>query len=623
MLFCGEVFSQESIIAREVLVVGRKDVKHSAINRTIIDSAALAGSQTTSFAELLSKNSPVFIKSYGLGSQATISFRGTAASHTQVIWNGININNPMLGEVDFSTIPVWFTDQTELLHGGSSLTQGGGSLGGSVLVNSSPEWNNKLKATVMQSIGSFSTYQTFASVSGGTKNFRAKARYIYSTAQNDFTFYNNAIIPSVYQKQSNANYVKQGATLDLNAKFKGDNFISVNGWFFTDKRNLPTIMSYEGSGRDEHQTSNEFRTTLKWAKYGKKYKSNLVAGYTKTSLDYFLSNKTLLGDVVNYDSRSKIETYQANYSFEYTFNDNFYIKTLANAQYNSVSILDHTTNEGYSAKRLDYGVSASAHANLTDWMSGYALLRYENDGNFMPSIGLQFDPTNSVTIKINGAKNFHKPTLNDLHWSPGGNPNLLPESGYATDISATFSKFGLEATATAFASWIDNWIIWQPSEFRYWTATNMRKVFSRGMELNVKYNKRFGQFGVSINANYAYTRTSSMKPQTDDDLSVGKQLIYIPIHKANLFLEGSYKWFKVAYWYSFTGERFTTSSNDNFRHTLPQYGLHNVSLSGSWRGFEASLKIENLFDKDYQAILWRAMPKKNFQITLKYTIEWN
>lgn len=38
----------------------------------------------------------------------------------------MNINNPMLGQVDFSLIPVWFVDQTELYHGGSSLQDGSG-----------------------------------------------------------------------------------------------------------------------------------------------------------------------------------------------------------------------------------------------------------------------------------------------------------------------------------------------------------------------------------------------------------------------------------------------------------------------------------------------------------------
>ena len=35
---------------------------------------------------------------------STVAFRGTSPSHTQVTWNGMRINNPMLGMTDFSTI---------------------------------------------------------------------------------------------------------------------------------------------------------------------------------------------------------------------------------------------------------------------------------------------------------------------------------------------------------------------------------------------------------------------------------------------------------------------------------------------------------------------------------------
>lgn len=618
-ILSGSATAQDSIVANEVWVIKRIPVKQSALTKTIIDSAQLANSINASFAELLSKNSPVFIKSYGLGSLATVSFRGTAASHTQVLWNGVNINNPMLGQVDFSTIPVWFVDQTELLHGGSSLTQGSGSLGGSVMVNSIPSWDKKIYGSVMQTVASFGTYNTFATLGGGSKNFQVRAKYMYARAKNDFQFYNNAIAPPTYQRQQNADYVKQGATLDMFARLKKDHFITLNGWFFTDNRNLPAIMSYEGKGRTEYQKSDELRFSAKWVFYRPKIKSELIAGYSNTALNYFLANKTDLTEVVNFDSRSKIETAQAKYTFEYTINPKIFLKAVADAQYSVVSILDNITKEGYGAKRIDFGVSVSAHVEFLDWLSAFALVRYENQNQFMPSLGVQFDPLDCLNFKINATRNYHKPTLNDLHWLPGGNPDLLPESGYTADISATFTKFGLTATATGYLSLIDNWIIWQPSEFRYWTATNLRQVFARGVEMNLKYSRKFGKFDLSANANYAFTRTSNMKPTLEGDQSYNRQLIYIPIHKFNASADLRAFGFFVNYSFNFTGERFTTSSNENVRHTLPQYCIHNIAVGKQLKGFEIQARIDNLFDADYQAILWRAMPKRNYQLIFKYT----
>lgn len=619
LIFGGHtVFGQDSIVANDVLVLSKVRVGERGLTKSVIDSTQIANSVNETFAELLAKNSPIFVKSYGLGSLATVSFRGTAASHTQVIWNGINVNNPMLGQVDFSTIPVWFIDKTEILYGGSSLTQGAGALGGSVVVGSTPKWDQKVYGSALIGAGSFSSLQTFASIGGGTEKLQVVARYMYDQAKNDFKFYNNAIYPPQYQRQKDADYIKLGATLDIFARLGGNHFLTANGWFFNDRRNLPPIMSYEGKGRDERQTSNEWRGSVKWAFYTDRIKSELVIGYTNTSLDYLLVNKTEIGEIINYDSRSKIQTSQIKYSFDYEISKVFLLKTVVDAQFSDVGILDHITKEGYNGARLDYGASASLHADILPWFSAYALVRYENDGQWMPSIGVQFDPLKGLAIKANASRNFHKPTLNDLYWLPGGNPDLLPEHGYTGDLSASYANFGLTLSVTGYLSYINNWIMWRPSEFRYWTAENVRNVFARGVEVQAKYEKKLGKFDISFSGNYAYTRTSNMTIDIADDQSYNKQLIYIPVHKANLFAELRFFGFFVNYNVNFVGERFTTSSNENVRHKLPEYWLNNLTFGKSWKSFDVQFKIENLFDVDYQAILWRPMPGRNYGIIFKY-----
>ena len=65
-------------------------------------------------AELLSENSVIYIKSYGSGGLSTASFRGTGAGHTQLTWNDININNPMVGQFDLSLVPAGFIDDINI-----------------------------------------------------------------------------------------------------------------------------------------------------------------------------------------------------------------------------------------------------------------------------------------------------------------------------------------------------------------------------------------------------------------------------------------------------------------------------------------------------------------------------
>ena len=48
----------------------------------------------------------------------------------------------MLGMVDFSLIPVYFTDEVMVLHGSSSMTESAGALGGTIRLDNRANWGN-------------------------------------------------------------------------------------------------------------------------------------------------------------------------------------------------------------------------------------------------------------------------------------------------------------------------------------------------------------------------------------------------------------------------------------------------------------------------------------------------
>ena len=122
----------------EVTVIGHRPMKEIGVQKTKFDSLALKENIALSMADILTFNSSVFVKSYGRATLSTVAFRGTSPSHTQVTWNGMRINNPMLGMTDFSTIPSYFIDNASLLHGTSSVNETGGGLGGLVKLGTTP-----------------------------------------------------------------------------------------------------------------------------------------------------------------------------------------------------------------------------------------------------------------------------------------------------------------------------------------------------------------------------------------------------------------------------------------------------------------------------------------------------
>ena len=111
--------AQDTIVLQSVEVSAdaiRRNQAETAMERKM-DTALLKRLNTVTMSQLLIQHSPVFIKTYGPGGVATASFRGTTASHTLVLWNGFQLNAPTLGQVDFSTIPVFMTEQVALKWG--------------------------------------------------------------------------------------------------------------------------------------------------------------------------------------------------------------------------------------------------------------------------------------------------------------------------------------------------------------------------------------------------------------------------------------------------------------------------------------------------------------------------
>ncbi len=635
LIFINNIsFSQTKdtvITFNPVEITAEKLLKEKIFVKISLDSTVLKNYYSNSLSEALNDNSSVFVKTYGQGSLATVSMRGTAASHTQVEWNGININSPMIGQVDFSQIPIWFIDQVEVLPGSSSLQNGSGAIGGNVNISSLPTFNRRLYGSFVQSIGSFGTYQSFIQLGGGSSNFQVKIRAYNEISKNNFEYFNNANGLWNYEKQKNAAYSKQGLLSELFVNGKKNSFAFAL-WFHQSNRELPAIMSYQGIGRVENQFDKDIRLSVKWKKFFHIGFSELTTGFSLGKLDYYLANETNLGTYINYNTSSNSGSGFVKHNLELTFTKKLFFKWVNNFDYYNAVYTDKKSELGFNAFRLSAGSGASIFYQFNKKVSSYLLVRSEFvDKKFLPiipSIGFEISKFmfNNLSLKSNFSRNYHQPTLNDLYWNPGGNPSLKPEEGFSGDLGLYYSffhdsLFSCNASATAYASLIKNWIIWQPSEYQYWTATNMNEVFARGVESKVDLLMKINKWKFQLILNYSFSRTANKEINEDGSFSYKNQLIYIPIHKGNSMINVIYKSLSVNYSTNYTGERHTNSISEEIQCILPAYVLHNIGLSKSFKynnlKFDIETKVNNVLNTDYQAILWRAMPKRNAQINVK------
>ncbi len=641
-IFVFPVYGQiipDTVHIEEVEVLAKRKIEEAGLKITRPDSFQRASVLTADLSELISGYTPVFIKSYGRGSAATASFRGTAATHTQIYWNGMSLNSPMRGLADLSLIPVFFTDGVYLLHGGSSMTKGSGALGGSIHLENTPDWNTSFGLEGLAETGSFNSRKTFLKLALGGKNTQSSTRFFYETSENNFPFFNSGVIPNITDTLQNAGYNKTGILQEFYIRHFNENVSTLRLWYQYGNRDLPQLMSYQGSEREEYQKDGQFRAQYDWKRYTDGVNYHFFSGINTTRLDYFRATPAF--EFVNEDSESKETGFLNHLRIFRQFDEKTYATVSFDANYFRVKAFDNITAGSFNESRLETSLMVNMHMNPSDRLALFILLRSETYDEktvpFIPSAGFEWQLVKRLPliIRANAARNYHKPTLNDLYWIPGGNPELLAEDGYTGDVSfsADFQgrTIGFSNELTGFISRIENWIAWQPaaSGAYYWEAGNIRNVSSKGLEYQFTAKIKSGSFLFQSGGNYSYTRTSNLQAVHSADESRGKQLIYIPKHKGGVY--GSINWQNFAFKFDLNGvgKRYTKSSNQEseFEQVLNPYflGKFTAEKQIAWNEFLTGLKltVDNVFDQKYHSILWRPMPGRFYSLTLalKYNHE--
>lgn len=239
---------------REVSVTARRPMKEIGVQQTKLDTTVLHENIALSMADVLTFNTSIFVKQYGRATLSTVAFRGTSPSHTQVTWNGMRINNPMLGMTDFSMIPSYFIDDASLLHGTSSVSETGGGLGGLVKLSTAPAAADGFGLQYIQGIGMFRTFDEFLRLTWGDERWQVSTRAVYQSSANDYKYRNRDKKENIYDDEMNivGSYYpternKSGAFDDVHVlqevyynTGKGDRF-GLNAWYINSNRELPLL----------------------------------------------------------------------------------------------------------------------------------------------------------------------------------------------------------------------------------------------------------------------------------------------------------------------------------------------------------------------------------------------
>lgn len=583
------------------------------------DSLPLSGA--LSLSDRLLWENPLAVRANAPGTLATVSARGAGPSRTPVFWNGLNLQSPQNGVVDAALLPVWPGDRLEVRYGGQSAALSAGAMGGSVLVESgvSPAQGFFGKAGVFG--GSFGRQELQADAGFATQKLALEARASWQRADNNFPFKNTTLIGQPEQRQPNneAEVLDIQQFIRLNAGEKNE--LRVAAWHQRAFREIPPAMT--ASPAQTWQRDRSTRVAASWEHApGARALWQTRAAFSDEALFFKLA-----GDVDS--SRARTALLSTEYSA--VAGSRLHWKT------GTAAIRQWAQADGYTDTARWYTQTRLAGFGMAEWRLSRlrlsALLRQEwaesQAAPFTWSLGGQIGWGKAGDLRFHLSRNFNLPTFNDRFWLEYGREALKPEKGHSAEAGWVLlralpgaRKASLVLESTVFHLLLDDWILWQPGADGVFRPGNLRKVWSRGLEMTARWSVKTARWDIGLSARYQYAKTTNAAVYDGAESALRKQLPYAPNHSGSLVFKAARGAFSAQYLQQWTGRRYTSSDNAARLEGFSTGTLLGQFALSPWKRRAANsrhtriyidARVENLWDSPYQIIAFRPMPGRAFR----------
>jgi iron complex outermembrane receptor protein len=569
-----------------------------------------------SLADVLSRNTSVFVRKYSPGMLASPSIRGTGAAHTALVWNGLNLQSCMNGQLDLSLVPASLFDNFTLQTGAGSASWGTGAIGGIVFLQTANQTDNHIRFS--QHSGSWGFRQSSLDIAFRKKRFASSTKVFNTQVENNFKFMNTAVYGNPEQRQINASQQMQGLLQDLYFKTSKTSQLHLAFWGQKTQRKIPPIALSPISVAKQMDES--LRTMASWEKTMHNW-SALIRGGFITEKIHFVDSLSQINATNN--AQTSIAEAEVSRSL---FQGKSRVQVGVNST-NARAISPGLGNTWMNQKRTSLFGSLRSHFGKFETLIQLRQEWFQSKNiPLIPSVSGCFTLNKNWKVRGQAAKSYRLPTLNDLYWQPGGNINLQPEFGNTFELGIDFqakdSQYDLQIHSGLFSNRVKNWIVWIPGS-GYWKPENVQQVKSEGIELSVNLSLReTKKWKCRIASSTQFLNALVEKSTSFSNFESGRQLVYVPHFTWNGNVFASLNRSTLELDATYTGIRFVSSDNSSF---LPGFFLLNASFSQelNFLKHEASfyIQINNILNANYQVIAWRPMPLRSFMMGLNFTFK--
>ncbi|GIU28521.1 TonB-dependent receptor [Shewanella hafniensis] len=594
--------SSTAKVDEHLVVIGRSDNTplNIAANVNVIDAAAIEMSGATSVTEVLRGQSGIQISDNNIGT--SFAMRGfsasTAVNNTLILLDGRRLNNIDIAAPSLNAIPLNQVERIEILSGSAGVLYGDQAVGGVInIVTKSPE---NTGGSVQLSGGSFDTYEGRGDVSGAINK---DWRYFFTGSYNQGDNY----------RKHNAN--ETGSILGrIQYKTATDSFFVETSYYDDDRENPGSLTKdqFKDNPRDsgnQKQYSHEMTTAARtgyqhqlnqnWALAADlDYSDTLVSSFNWGANSHNTRSLLMFSPkaLASYSTRQGELNLVTGLDISRGKAD-FDTMARSNVQQTQSAYLQATVPLSHTLSYVVGGRYARVTDELVDrkvYPSGIDL--DENAHAF--ELGLNYRPTAEHRLYVRADDNFRFAKVDEQAYTSPGVFGLKPQTGRSYEAGWDWAVASQTLRVSLYRLDLEDEIVYDSS------AVKPIGGNFNGANVNADASRRYGagadwdwQITKALQLGLEYNYTDA---EFTDGANDGKELSWVAKHTGRGYVSMDFaEHFQVFAEAIYTGDRFIEGDNANQGDKLASYVLGNLALNYNRDAWLASLRIDNVFDKDY------------------------
>ena len=590
---------------------------------SVISSKDIAIRQLKTVIDVLRQEPGIsVIEQGGPGKLANIFMRGSNPNHTLVIVDGVTMNDASSpnNAFDFSSLNTNDIDRIEIVRGPQSTLYGSDALAG--IIN------------IITKQGSDKPQYSFSSEGGSNGYYRGNISALGKTG-----IFKYAITASRNGTEGISASSSRYGNIEKDGN-RNNSFTSRFGVDFFAKTELDLIYKYSGAetkldqsekfGDDPNYNYNTeehlFSAGIKTSSFNDKWDQQFTASVIKRfshSLDLVDAAHPYLSS----DSYNKAQRVKLSWQNNLRLIENNLITFGIESQSETARTSYYSTGEWGPFDSLfpeqsirTTGVYFQDQLNIANRFFASAGIRYDNNQKFGIVTTFRIAPAYFITetgtkFRMSYGTGFKAPSLFYLFDPMFGNPDLKPEKsrGWDIGIDQYFSNGLYNISLTYFNLELENMFGFD-SNYR---TINIAEASSRGVEFSASV---ININNFSFNANYTYTLTKDEYNLSPD---FGKPLLRRPRDQISIVANYSFdEKINLNLQFRYAAKRYDKdfSTFPVSRVTVPDYALINIGAGYKiFNYLELNARIENLFDKQYEEVLYYGTLGRSIYAGMNFT----